>query len=194
MALGDRSEIDPSRDREVAATPVDVNAVERSFAVFRRPREARDIVPALQENDGMRFGAAFQVDRSRLVAGNERHSYYVLPARTSDGTSVCVLSTDTADGGIGGGCSPLDLASSATDPYGSTTTRAGGSQEVFFLLPDGVERMNLELRDGQQLSQPVRDNAILVTVRPGVKAVSWTDAEGRRHAEILRDDPLDTTD
>lgn len=183
-------------DQAAPAPTAGLDQLRASLAVFRRERRPADSLPDLEPGSaGQRFlGARLLRDESRLLASNGRYRYYGVPARGPSGDAFCVLTYDARRPGASGGCGPLQRPWSPERPDWSTTTRARQHQEYFALFPDSIVRVELELRNGRRLTRAVRENAVLVTVKPGIKAARWVDRQGRRYGQTFHDDPLDASD
>lgn len=183
-------------DRAAPAPTAGLDQLQASVAVFRRERRPADSLPDLGPGSlGRRFlGARLLRDESRLLASNGRYRYYGVPARGRRGDELCVLTYDARLRGVSGGCGPLRRPWSPDRPDWSTTTRPRQHQEYFALFPDGIVRVELELRNGRRVTRAIRENAVLVTVKPGIKTARWVDRQGHRYGRTFHDDPLDASD
>jgi hypothetical protein len=186
------------RDEEVAVTAsrasavpaADVEALEQHFSVFRRDASAADQLPEPMR----RAGAEVDPSLTRLVAQVDGVRVHVGVRPADGGSELCqFVTTDGSAGSSGCGALRDATTRSSGAALESTTTLRGGRQAFFALFPDGVDNVQLSLRDGRSLERRPIDNGVLVTVDSGVATVSVTSPAGQE-SHTLHDDPLDSSD
>jgi hypothetical protein len=102
---------------------------------------------------------------------------YAYAAMFKGTLQLCTLLKVAAHVG-GAGCGPYDPASSAPK-LGKVFTGHGGPAYML-LLPDGVDRVEIELSGGRTVTKAVDENGIVYQGH-GVHRFTWTDANGVQH-------------
>lgn len=160
------------------------------MAVLLRPRGPVDQWPSFGKDNAPTD--VLVVDRRQgrrlQAAGPARYGLWLVPGRLkaappASPTDVClrVIPMDGANrGGGGAGCMQRELF--GRDPSLVATITAGGRGSEAYAprqaivagtVPDGVRKVQLQLRGGGALTQRVRDNAFLFDTRRIVKGLRY---------------------
>jgi hypothetical protein len=113
---------------------------------------------------------------ARRLASDGALAVYAVPIVTNGKVGLCTLTRVTEHIG-GGGCGTFDPARSQ---WGKVFM-GKGETAYMLLVPDGVARVEIELRGGRSVSRPVQENAIVYQGR-GVRRFTWRDASGAEHS------------
>ena len=173
-------------ERDVAPVHRPSAVVQRlatTYAVFARPHGANDRLPHhyLSPTSHPFRGITMEVDQARLVADTAAARGFVVPATNRSGAPfVCTLIVLAGDRRGGGACWSLAERDGARRPPRARTTVRGESV-VLYLLPDGVDRVEVLLQDRRSRSVPVTSNGALIGPTSSPQSASWIDAQGRRH-------------
>lgn len=152
--------------------PIDRAAADlaRTYAIFRRKPAAVDYV---SKPARMQFAADTDFDRARRLAG-----FFAIPAAMRGEPALCLQWGWTPGGGS---CAPFDAERAQRRPPYMRMDGPSGPPLHAMLMPDGVERVTIELRNGRELTWPVLDNGFAYEGR-GVYRFSWKDANGTLHS------------
>jgi hypothetical protein len=140
-------------------------AVPGSLGVFDQAQRPGDRLPGLSRDAGT----------SRLAYAGDGFTVYAVTRHTGD---VCLVARTS--GGTTSGCA--SLADAASERPLVMSTSEGGRPLAVGLLHDGPTRVHVRSAE-RSWWLPVRGNVFVV--RGAASSVSWTSADGSRHAHAL---------
>ncbi|MDO8211332.1 hypothetical protein [Conexibacter sp. CPCC 206217] len=156
----------------------------QNFALLRT-RASGDI-PATAGLDDARIdlGAARRIEpaaATRRASGDDEPeapdaTVWVVPR--SDGAQ-CLLAQMT-EAGQGYLCSAP--AEAVHGYFLMTMSPDDGHAEIYGLMPDGVDSVDVDLADGTTVTLPVVDNAYMAKFDQMTTSITWEDADGSEHS------------
>lgn len=152
-----------------------------SFALLREPGGESIPATSIITDAALDVGGARQLtpaSSARLARSDgdpEQPDATVWVAPRADGSQCLLAQLPEADGPA----QTCSTAARAVDGYFvMTQSRSTRDTEIYGLLPDGVDSVDVELADGTTATLPVVSNAYLARFDQATVSISWLDGDG----------------
>lgn len=154
---------------------------EQVLGVFRRPARAHDRPDSRPKpRTSLRIPQKPDWTRARRIRQRGDFEQFVMPGLWDGQTGLC-MAGQLKGRTISVGCDPG--FPTLAFPYWSRTSDRKGPI-YFVLFPDGVDRITLRLKSGEEVERRLHDNALQFQQR-GLAEITWRDDSGREHRKRL---------
>jgi hypothetical protein len=161
-----------------ATAPRNAPALER-FGIFTSDRTQRPSPAAANRLAQIVPGETLDTSTARTVVDTLGDQISVI-----GGANHICMSIQTATGGGSADCAPAAHAADPRFPMGEVGfVKAAHGYRVLFLLPDGIDSVELATEDGGSRTVPVRDN-IVSAVLPAIPSTMTFGGPGGSHQTL----------